>query len=423
MRPAQLPQTSGLTRWVRRIRQFSRDAHLYLAGAGLMGIGLGASWVHLNLWYKAIGLDEAAIGSLLSLASLGAMVVAIPAAMLVNRVPAGRLLALAAAGFAASLAVPLLWPHRTVLGAASLLQGALFTVHWVAAAPFFMRTARPEDRGDLFGIAHAVETAATLLAAVGVGWLATLGEAWFGTERRGLELGLGLATLIAFAAVPFFAAITSRPERGPELQWRAQIAAHDWRLLGKIVLPATLVGCGAGFVIPFMNLYFRNRFALDAGEIGLLFGAGQVITTGAFLLGPWMARRLGSVTAIVTTELASIPFFLALAFTTNLPLAMVAFWMRGALMQMNQPISSAYAMELVPLEQQAMTNSLRHLAWNASWAISTQIGGGWIARDGFQSPILAAVGLYLMASVSFWWFFGRPGRRLAGAKSLAESAA
>ena len=405
MSPLDSKQNNGLTRWFGRVRQFSRDAHLYLAGAGLMGFGLGASWVFLNLWYKAIGLDEAAIGSLLSIASIGAMAVAIPAAVLVDRVPAGRLLALAAGGFAASLAVPLLLPQWPVLVLASLAQGTLFTVHWVAAAPFFMRTARPEDRGDLFGIAHAVETAATLLAAVGVGWLVSHGTVWLGSERQGLELGLAVAALVTLGAVPCLAAIDSRPEPGPVKRWRDQVKAHDWRLLGKLVLPATLLGCGAGFVIPFMNLYFRNRFHLDAGAIGLVFAAGQVLTTGAFLLGPYMARRLGSVTAIVTTELASIPFFLVLAFATNLPLAIGAFWIRGALMQMNHPISSAFALELVPPEQQAVTNSVRHLAWNAAWAVSTQVGGVWIARDGFTVPILAAVVLYLVASTSFWWFF------------------
>ncbi len=396
---------SGLRNWYLRVTGLSRDARLYLLGGALMGIGNGALWVHLNLWYKAIGLGEQTIGSLLSVAAVGATATAVPAAVWVDRVAPGKVLAISATGFSLSLAAPILWPNTTFLFAVSLVSGALFTVHWVAAAPFFMRTAAPEDRADLFGLAHAIETVATLVAAVAVGAVARAGHDWLGSERRGLELGLVAAAIVAAASAPVFAAIRCPPAPGPRKTWRDQLAARDWRLLGKLVFPAALIGIGAGFIIPFMNLYFRNRFGQDPQQIGTLFAAGQVFTTLGFLLGPAMARRMGAVAAIVTTELASIPFFLTLAFAQSLPLAVGAFWLRGALMQMNQPISSAFAMEQVPDDQQAVTNSVRHLVWNLAWMFSTQVGGWWIERDGFTPPILAAVVLYLCASTSFAWFF------------------
>lgn len=403
-------QRSGLRAWFSRLAGLSRDARLYLLGGALMGIGNGALWVHLNLWYKAIGLGEQTIGSLLSVAAVGATATAVPAAVWVDRVAPGKVLAISAAGFSLSLAAPILWPNLNFLFAVALVSGALFTVHWVAAAPFFMRTAAPEDRADLFGLAHAIETVATLVAAVAVGAVAKAGHDWLGSERRGLELGLVAAAVVAALSTPVFAAIRCPPAPGEPKTWRDQLAARDWRLLGKLVFPAALIGIGAGFIIPFMNLYFRNRFGQDPQQIGALFAVGQVFTTIGFLLGPAMARRMGPVAAIVTTELASIPFFLTLAFAPGLPLAVVAFWLRGALMQMNQPISSAFAMEQVPDDQQAVTNSVRHLVWNLAWMVSTQVGGWWIERSGFTPPILAAVVLYLCASTSFAWFFAGKAR-------------
>ena len=402
-----LPGRNVLSAWLHRVGGLSRDAKLYLIGGALMGIGNGAMWVHLNLWYRALGLNEATIGSLLSTAAVGATLVAIPAAVLVDRLPTGRVLAVSAGGFAVCLGVPLLVPAIPLLFGAALLSGMLFTVHWVAAAPFFMRTAKPEDRADLFGLAHAGETLATVLAAVGVGAIAKLGHQWLGTERQGLELGLGCATAITVVSTFVFAAIADRPTGNGAKSWQDQLKARDWRLLGKLVLPAGLVGLGAGLIIPFMNLYFRDRFGLDPQQIGNLFAAGQVFTTVGFLVGPAMARRIGSAAAIVTTELASIPFFLTLAFAYDLRLAVGAFWARGALMQMNQPISSTFAMEQVPADQQAVTNSVRHLTWNVAWTASTQVGGLWIGARGFTEPILAAVVLYVIASATFALFFWR----------------
>lgn len=398
----------ALRAWLQRIAGFSPDAKRYLLACGLLGIGSGAAWVHLNLWYKTLGMQEDRIGTMLAVSAIGGTVVALPAAVWVDKLAPGRVLALCAGGFAVSLAVPLLWPSLPVLMVCALLSGMLFTVHWVAAAPFFMRTAKAEDRPDLFGLAHALETVATMLAAWGVGVLAGWGHAYWGTERAGLEFGIGCAALVAFASAPMFARITLQPEPGSEKRgWRDQLRSRDWQLLAKLTGPAALVGLGAGLIIPFLNLYFRQRFHLPPERIGTLFAVGQVFTTIGFLVGPPMARRIGSVRAIVATELLSIPFFLTLAFAQDLRLAVAAFWIRGALMQMNQPLSTAFAMEQVPADQQAVTNSARQLVWNLAWTASTQVGGVWIASSGFVPPILAAVGLYLLASGSFAWFFGR----------------
>jgi predicted MFS family arabinose efflux permease len=415
------PPKRRLSAWLDRQRRLPRDARLYLAGAALMGLGHGATWVHLNLFYKAAGLDEHAIGTLLAVTSIGGTAVALPAAALVDRWPTGRVLAVAALGFTLSLLAQVLVPelplpglHLPLWTLASAAFGVLFAVHHVAAAPFFMRVAPPDLRADLFGLAQAVETAATLFAALLVGWLARgVGDA-VGSEMRGLQVGLAVAALTTLPAWFVLRRIESAPPPlppGERRSWFAALKVENPGLLVRLLVPTALVGLGAGLIIPFLNLYFRDRFSLDPGQIGTVFAIGQVLTTGAFLAGPAVARRVGTVTAIVGTELLSIPFFLVLAFSTTLPFALVAFWMRSALMQMNQPISSAFALELVPEREQAAVNSARHVAWNLSWAVSTQVGGLWIAAAGHTPPMLATVCLYVLASLSFWRFFGRAGRR------------
>jgi len=45
---------------------FSRNARLYLAGSMLMGFGHGAVMVHMNLYYRSLGIGEGDIGRILS---------------------------------------------------------------------------------------------------------------------------------------------------------------------------------------------------------------------------------------------------------------------------------------------------------------------------------------------------------------------
>ncbi len=392
-------------------RAFSANARLYLFGTFLMGIGHGSLWVHMNLYYRTLGLGEATIGRILSAGSLGTVLISLPAAVWVDRIAAQKVFMLAAAGFGCTFMLQLLVPSPTLILLASMATGMLFTVHWVAAAPFFMRNASSEQRTELFGVASATETLATILAAFGAGFLARRIAASAGSELLGLRYALiGTALLTLFAVVPF-SRIRSKPPVSDRPPWREYLLARDFRLLWKLTFPGFLVGCGAGLTIPFLNLYFRSRFDQDPQRIGIFFAVAQFLTMAGFLSGPILARRFGHVRAIVATELLSIPFFLILAVADRLWMAVAAFWFRGALMNMNQPVSNAFAMEMVPADQHASTNSLRMLAWNGSWMIATPVGGWLIERHGFTPNMLATMGLYLVSAGLFWIYFR--GRRVA----------
>lgn len=391
----------------RSSRTLSRNARLYLIGTFLMGLGHGSLWVHMNLYFRTLGMGEATIGRILSAGSLGMVLISIPAALWIDRFSAQSVFMLAAAGFAGAFLVQLLLPYPGVLIFAAMATGMLFTVHWVAAAPFFVRNSTAEQRTELFGFASAVETLATVLSAFGAGLAAKRIAEHLGSEVLGLRYALsGVAFLTALAVIPF-ARIRSAPPTAERRGWRAYVLARDYRLLGKICLPSFLVGCGAGLTIPFLNLYFRDRFDQDPQQIGSFYAVAQILMMAGFLLGPLLARRLNHVRAIVTTELLSIPFFLILALADRLWLAVLAFWFRGALMNMNQPVSSAFAMEIVPADHQTATNSLRMLAWNLSWMVTAPLGGWLIERYGFTPNMVGTMGLYLAAASLFWIFFRR----------------
>lgn len=397
---------------LRTSRAFSSNARLYLFGTFLMGIGHGSLWVHMNLYYRTLGLGEAAIGKILSAASFGTVLISLPAAFWVDRFPAQTVFMLAAAGFGCTFLLQLLVPNETLILVAAMATGMLFTVHWVAAAPFFMRNASRGERTELFGFASAVETLATIFASFGAGFAARRLAASLGSELLGLRYALIATAALAFLAVFPFARIRSAPPRTDRPPWRQYLLARDFRLLWKLTFPGFLIGCGAGLTIPFLNLYFRNRFGQDPQRIGIFFAVAQFLTMAGFLLGPLLARRLGHVRAIVVTELLSIPFFLILAVAADLWLAVAAFWFRGALMNMNQPISNAFAMEMVPADQHASTNSMRMLAWNGSWMIATPLGGWLIERHGFAPNMAGTMGLYLISAGLFWAYFR--GRGAAG---------
>jgi len=54
-------------------------------------------------------------------------------------------------------------------------------------------------------------------------------------------------------------------------------------LLIVLIVPRTLVGLGASLIIPFMNLYFKDIFALPGPQIGLIYTFGQLATAAGML--------------------------------------------------------------------------------------------------------------------------------------------
>lgn len=404
----------GLRHLLRSARGFSPDTRRFLLGMGLMGIGLGAMQVHFNLFLAARGFSETFIGRALSASSIGVAAISLPAASWVERWPAGRIFAVNALGFALSTFLMVLLPEPWVVLPLSLLSGALFAVHLVAQAPFFAATEGTDGRTELFGIASALESVAAILAAWGTGLLARFLAARLGSEAEGLRRALAAAALLSLLAAVPFARIGSVPLAAPRRGWRERLRSPAMGLILKVSGPAFLVGFGAGLTVPFLNLYFRNRFGRDPASVGFYFSVAQVLTTAGFLLGPVLARRFGHVRAAVATELLSIPFFLVLAVTDRLWLAVGAFWLRGALMNMNGPVTQAFAMEVIPPREHAAANAVRTFGWNASWMLSTLAGGWLIDRHGFAPGMFATIGFYLASAALYWrWFRDAGGRGAA----------
>jgi len=286
----------------------------------------------------------------------------------------------------------------------------VITVFRLSIAPVIMRETGSSARPFLFSAAFGVLFASAIVGSIVGGALPHLFQAFYGEEQAALRATLYAGCVLTLlSTVPFFAMTEpagsgTRPPPTALTQLR-DFLEIDWGLHLKLLLPAALVGLGAGLIIPFMNLYFRDRFGLTEGEIGALFAVMQGFMVVGNLFGPAVSRRIGLVGGVVATQLASVPFMVVLALSGNFPLVAAAFFLRSGLMNMNQPLASHFAMEVVSERDHAVTNSLLSLAWFLAWSVSADIGGALIERKGYTEPLLIAAALYVAASVLYWIFF------------------
>ncbi|UCD17746.1 MAG: MFS transporter [Candidatus Zixiibacteriota bacterium] len=389
------------------LRMFSANVLLYLLGSFLVGLTFAAYMLLLNLYLREQGAVESFIGTILSAGAVGMTVTSIPAAFLLRRIRLKRILLSSILVYCLAVLLLSRLPVTGLLVVVTFSAGVAATFYRVAAAPFFMRNTGSKERTFVFSASFGVSLMASMLGSLLFGWmvpqLAKITDGIIPAYQWTFMVGagLGLLALIPFALIK----ATDPGEENSSADFSPALLKRRLPLYAKLFIPYFVVGTGAGLIIPFLNLYFRDRFNQPPDKIGLFYFLVHATMLFGIMAGPVLARKFGMVRTIVWTQLISIPFMVMLAYTYSLPLAFAAFLLRGALMNLGQPIGSNFSMELVEKSEHALVNALLMLGWTSSWMISTMIGGNLIERYGYTLPLMITVVLYIISSILYYLFF------------------
>jgi len=389
-------------------RAFSPQARRFLLAEFLAWLGHGVFQVLFNLYLVEGGFQESFVGRAVSMHALGVAIAAIPAGILADRWGRSRSLVLGAAIDGAAQLLRAASLDGGVLLGASFVSGAGQSMLAIAAAPFITEHSTPRERTHLFSAFFATVLAAGVVGAMLGGWIPSalrslpegLDPGTLGAYRIALVVG-GLFVLSA--AFPLLRIARAGEAKAAPATLR--MTREDVRLLAPTGLNAFLVGCGAGLVIPFMNLYFARRFDCSSAQIGSFFSAAQIVTAFASLLAPAVARRFGKLRTAVASQLLSLPFLVTLGAESHLAIAVGAFLMRATLMQASTPLMNAFVMEVLPPHLRARASSLVNLVWNVGWAITATFAGVIIERFGYSVPFYCTAVLYAIAATSFYLAF------------------
>jgi predicted MFS family arabinose efflux permease len=332
---------------------------------------------------------------------------AIPASIILRRIPIKRLLLIATpiASFSYFIQVSTA-TYQIILG--SGFMAGLFSVFFrVASAPFFMRNSTPKERPYLFSMQFALSLVAGIVGTLIGGFLPEIIEKTGTAPHLAYRSTLYVFSLLVLVAIIPYLLIKEKPvSASPKMQ------IHSWRLILKLFLPGLIVGIGAGLSIPFLNLYFKDVFSSATRMIGIFYCGQQFLMITGLLLAPVIAERIGKIRTVVFSQLCSIPFLVMLGLTNVLWLAVIAFLIRAALMNMAQPLFTNFAMEQVKHDEQPFTNALLVIAWTVGWGVSASIGGALIERFSYSIPFFTTSVLYLLSTIIIFGFFGKTTRKM-----------
>jgi len=415
-----------------RMAIFQRNARLYLLNSILSGLSYSVFSLFFNLYILARGYPKDFLGLLSSLPSAVALFAAVPMGMLSDRVGRRKAMVWGTVGSLAAVAAIAWGSNSTVLVAAVVLMGAGNELFNVSSAPFMMENSGERERTVLFSASFGLNTLAGFAGSLIGGQLPRLMSGAFAlTQDSSRAYGAALLVspmMMGLSLLPLlWMREPARPHRAvhwalPNVRlvllavedaWRRTkaVPVTAWRglrhrqLIVKLLVPNTLISVGAALLIPYMNVFFRERHHVPDETLGVIFALSSVVTGVATLAAPLLTRRWGKVRAVALIQGGSLPFLLMIGFAPWLSLAVMGFWARGAMMNMVGPLYNAFMMERVAEGERATVNAFASVTWNLGWAVCPYLSGLVQERWGFNPLFIATAMLYGLAAGLTYWFF------------------
>ncbi|WP_127582812.1 MFS transporter [Paenibacillus koleovorans] len=427
-----------LYEWKTQLSEYSRNIRLFFLFNFVWNFGLGMFSLVYNLYIRALGYEQTMVGHLVGVTAIAAALILIPAGMMNDKYGSKRMVAFGLFGVVAAYSARALWVTGEGLLITSFLGGIAGAIVSATVLPFMANNSTPAQRVHLFSFNMALVMFANVIGNMLGGFLSDLFEHALGMSAAG---GLQLTLLIGVgtAAMGLIPVLMYGPDRGEAKVVRAdgggsgaggkadqgQARLWQWQrlspvqrsslqVIGLFALLSLLSSTAGGMIIPYLNVYFEDRFDVSTTMIGFIVSLGQGATALAFLLGPSIARKLGDARAVVVPQLSSIPFMLLTAYTTNLLLATGGYLLRQALMNAANPFYSSIKMKYVDRSMRGLASSSGEAMFNLGWflasPISTGLVAGYGAYYGYAYAFTITAVVYTSISILFYFFFVRKER-------------
>jgi predicted MFS family arabinose efflux permease len=388
-------------------KELSSNVKLFLAGNAIQGVGLSIYTLLFNLYLKELGYGESSIGNLISTTSLGISLMAIPAALIIEKFHVKHLVITGLLLSSLLYCSQILHTDVQTLFVFGLLASMFQALFNISISPFYLRNSTPKIRMHLFTINSALNMCAHFVGYLAGGFLPDLMK-WYDPSLSNVTVyrsSIIAALGIVFLSNLLFIRIRRVPIPKAKKHLFEGLREKDWKILSKLIIPKLCFAFGGGLIVPFMNLYLKERFNLSTEMIGVSYATLQVFIFMGIFVTPWIVKRTTNLKFILFTSLLSIPFMLTMGLTGNIVLVMSCFFMRGMLMNMSSPITSMFEMEHVSEKECVFASAMILFFYHLVYMTSTRLGGYLIETYSFGPTFYIAAVSYATAIILYHRFF------------------
>lgn len=397
---------------VNRLSVFFRDTSPVVLRIMLISVffGLSASIsdVLFNFYLESLGYGNDTAGQMNSVFRMAGFVFGVPLGLLMDRTGAQRVLLAGMISYCIGWVLLLAWGDIRFIGVIYFFIGAASIATYTSVIPLLSAIVDSHQRATIFGINAGVTIAVGFVGSLFGGALPSLVAPMLGvsvTDMQAYRVALlsvsiiGLLSLIPF--IGMHAAITKqRNEQGTRTSTDPTERVSFVRIL-VLASQAFLLGVAGGFVVPFMNLFYREHFALPDASVGMILAISAFAMGFGSTVGGALSKRFGLRRATALTRLLSAPTLL-LMLVPSVWVSAAAYFVSRVMVGVTFPLADALVMQSVPASQRGTTASVTSMVWSLGWAITAFLSGYIQETYGFVWVFAASALMYALGALLFY---------------------
>ena len=348
-----------------------------------------------------IGVSTATVGLVLGVEGLSMALLAIPLGFFSDRRGRKRILILGSFGVVPIFFIVAMTKETLPLVLGGMLGGIAEGAYLSTVNALIADQTAPENRDSAFTMSFILGGAGGSLGTALPFFVPAL-ALLLGMDSHSMHSGLLIFFGVVSAFVPLGLYFILRGYHETLRPGTGLLKGRSTRNLLKFSGINSLIGLGAGFIIPLIPTWLFLKFAIPDTYSGpILALAGATIGLGA-LFSPRLSRRLGPVRAIALTQGLSLVFMVSLAFMGNVTVAVLFYIIRAMLMNMSSPLADSFLMGIVVPEERGLASSINSVIWRIPNSVTTIVGGVILASGNYMLPFLLA-GAFYAVSISLFY--------------------
>jgi hypothetical protein len=285
-----------------------------------------------------------------------------------------------------------------------LLWGMTYTFVQIPVLPYILRNVPKEHQTLAISLNFATWSIAGIVGSLIITVFNGLNPIMFNEHNLLLAI-----SIISFVSVYFISKINKHEHIPVITKKRSNLKEYDWKIIFRALMPTATFAIGAGFIVPFMGLFFVNVHHLKTSTFSFLNFLTAILVTILAIYVPVIKNKLGYQKAIPRTQSLAIVALIIMATTeyyNDLSIAVfvagIFFLLRQPLMSIAIPMTLEITMKYVGERNREIVSGLTSAIWSGAACISSVAFGIFRHLDmSYVNIFYVTAALYCLAVILY----------------------
>ena len=379
---------------------FSSGFWIFFAAAFFFDLGFGLFFFLFNLYLTDLGFNERVVGQITAWLTLGNVAGSIPGIFLARRYGIRPLLLFT------FIAAPLLCMLRLVVFTEPAQRGLAFCAGvalccWpICFSPTVARVTDDHHRATAFGIVFATGIGMGTFSGLAGGYIPQIfqGAGPHSSVVVSIRIVLFAACGVTMLGIWPIARLRLDGASPPPIRKAGLLHPFLRRFLPAFIIWSVVTGSFPAFAA----IYLQQSLRIPLTHIGEVFSVSQIAQFVAVLCAPLLIRRMGTIKAVISTQLATALCLVLIGLSRSPMQAIVCFILFCGFQFMSGPGIYCLLMDRIPDYERSTASALQNMSGALCQAGTAALTGTCIVRFGYQPVLLANAGVAVIAALLFF---------------------